>query len=117
MREKGAAAEESSPEQTVCVAPGCNRPHHAKGYCKSHYSQLRRRGGLPKAGKPEGACHVEGCKRPAVANGRCARHLAHPGISRKRAISKAERLKLITQRHDIMKREIAIINKALETED
>ena len=101
----------------TCCIPGCGRPHHAKGYCKSHYSQLRRRGGFPAAGKPPGVCEVEGCNRPAIADGRCARHMGHPTTVSRKRLSKAERLKLIKQRHAIMKREIAMINRALEDED
>lgn len=101
----------------VCVVPGCNKPHHAKGYCKSHYSQLRRRGGVPETPKPAGICEVEGCNRPAVAHGRCARHMGHPTSGSKRRLSKSERLKLIKERHEIISREIAMINKALEDDD
>lgn len=29
-----------------CNAPGCDRPHHAKGHCRMHYIRLRRHGVL-----------------------------------------------------------------------
>jgi hypothetical protein len=102
----------------LCRVPGCGRPHHAKGYCKTHYSRLRRSGGLSGEMKPEGLCIVEGCSRPAVADGRCEKHLGHPATPGPvRILSKSERLRLIKQRHETMKREIAMINQALEDED
>ena len=74
-----------------CRASGCTNPHHAKGYCKSHYGQIRRHG------------HVEdlpgetGEKQPA-------------------ALSKDRRLLEIVKRHEILKKEIASIHKELEAQ-
>ena len=112
----GPAPDGTPVDPHACRVPGCSRPHHAKGYCKSHYSQLRRRGGIPAVQRPAGICEVEGCTRPAIANGRCARHMGHPGTAKK-GMSKAERLKLLKHRHEIIKREIAMINQALEDDD
>ena len=73
----------------LCCVPGCANPHHAKGYCKSHYGQLRRRGSIEDM--------------PGAA-------AAAPLLSRE------QRLIEIKKRHEFLKREIASIHKALESE-
>ncbi len=83
------AAEDSLAGKLCCV-PGCANPHHAKGYCKSHYGQLRRRG------------RIEDMPGDASA--------AAPLLSRE------QRLVEIKKRHELLKREIATIHKALESE-
>jgi hypothetical protein len=73
-----------------CSVSGCQNPHHARGYCKSHYGQLRRRGRIE-----EPAAGGEG---PAV------------------PFNKERRLAEIMKRHEILKKEIANIHKELESE-
>lgn len=73
-----------------CCVPGCANPHHAKGYCKSHYGQLRRRG------------RIEDMPGDTSA--------AAPSLSRE------QRLVEIKKRHEFLKREMATIHKALESE-
>lgn len=61
---------------TPCKHPGCNRPHEAKGYCASHYAQLKRRGttwDLRSDGKKP-LCSVPGCTNVARARGLCGVH-------------------------------------------
>ncbi len=100
---------------TTCSFPGCTSPHHARGYCKSHYSRVRRRG-KSKTGKGRaGQCEIAGCSRLSVRNKRCASHLvALPGTPRR--MTKVERLAEIRKRHELMKREIEKIRQSFENE-
>jgi hypothetical protein len=36
-------------EHETCTMDGCDRPHKARGYCQTHYMQLKR-GSLPGTG-------------------------------------------------------------------
>ena len=74
----------------LCCVPGCTAAHHARGYCKSHYGQLRRHGTVG----PEGG----------EADGKTA------------TLSRDRRLLEIIKRHDILKKEISSIHKELESE-
>lgn len=64
---------------TKCSIEGCNRPHKSRGYCATHYAQLRR--GIPVTKtiksrdmqKPE-CCSVDGCNEPVKAKGLCKTH-------------------------------------------
>lgn len=66
-------------EHDTCTMAGCNRPHKARGYCQTHYMQLRR--GAPVTpeirtrdrAKPE-ACTEDGCDHPVKAKGLCKMH-------------------------------------------
>jgi hypothetical protein len=72
-----------------CCVPGCTAAHHAKGYCKSHYGQLRRHGTITgEGGEADG----------------------------KGGLSKDRRLLEIIKRHEILKKEISSIHKELESE-
>lgn len=56
-----------------CIASGCTRPARAKGYCASHYAQVRK--GQPlTALEPLKQCSVEGCTKLAEAKGVCWAH-------------------------------------------
>lgn len=44
----------------TCSIDGCGKPHHAKGYCTTHYTQ--------------GDCGVDGCGKPARIRGWCPAH-------------------------------------------
>ena len=81
-----------------CAFPGCWNPHHAKGYCKKCYSQLRR-----------------------VGEKKFARLIAEAAESSGGAptgpMSKEARLALIKKRYEVRKKEIEAIRKSLETED
>jgi hypothetical protein len=74
----------------MCSVPGCANAHHAKGYCKMHYGQLRRRGRIED--------------EPAVM------------ASARPTLSRDQRLIEIKKRHEMLKREIASIHRALESE-
>lgn len=43
----------------VCSVPGCNKKHHAKGYCKGHYKRLY----FAPVLHANEICTVEGCTR------------------------------------------------------
>lgn len=50
--------------RTSCDIAGCDEPHVAKGYCKSHYNRLAR----------GTSCTVGGCGRKHHAKGQCKWH-------------------------------------------
>jgi hypothetical protein len=87
-----AAVEDDGDGRSVkmCSVPGCAGPHHARGYCKMHYGQLRRSGRLEDAPGAE------------AAGGR--------------TLSLDQRLVEIKKRHELLKREIASIHRTLESE-
>lgn len=66
-------------EHGVCTMEGCGRPHKARGYCQTHYMQLKR--GAPVTSeirsrvsvKPD-ECTEEGCSEPVKAKGLCKMH-------------------------------------------
>jgi hypothetical protein len=49
-----------------CAQPDCHRPHHAHGWCNTHYEKWR----LLTADK----CAVDGCDAGAAVRGWCRRH-------------------------------------------
>lgn len=65
--------------RTVCTHPDCGRPHHARGWCLTHYMQFKR-GVTPvgpiksrtSAKPPE--CIEDGCGDPVKAKGLCKAH-------------------------------------------
>lgn len=48
----------------VCSVPGCNKKHHAKGYCKGHYKWLY----FAPILHGSDVCSVEGCTAPISPN-------------------------------------------------
>ncbi|MHC4201236.1 MAG: hypothetical protein ACYSU0_14700 [Planctomycetota bacterium] len=104
-----------APSQSVCSVPGCGAPHHAKGYCKSHYSRIRRRRSAEgRAGNAQ-VCEIAGCSSPISQGRRCTEHLKQP-TSGIRHMTKPERLGEIRSRHDLMRREIERIKQTIENE-
>lgn len=63
----------------TCIHPGCERPHHASGWCQTHYDRSRRGIDMDKpinqyrVGGSE-QCQHEGCELPRYAKGWCAVH-------------------------------------------
>ena len=66
-------------EHDACTMEGCGRPHKARGYCQTHYTQFKR--GVTPVGpikvrvsvKPE-ECSEDGCPSPVKAKGLCKAH-------------------------------------------
>ena len=66
-------------EHVVCTITGCERPHKARGYCQTHYTQFKR--GVEPSGpikvrvrdKPP-ECTEDGCSEPVKAKGLCKMH-------------------------------------------
>jgi len=56
----------------VCKLEGCNKKHHANGYCRKHNLRVWRSGHPFK--KPTRTCNVDGCDRKHVALGFCCNH-------------------------------------------
>ena len=62
-----------------CTVSGCDRRHHARGYCFSHYAQFKRGSSPSEPIKarvmqklPE--CEENGCSEPVKAKGLCRMH-------------------------------------------
>lgn len=70
-----------SPRRSDCSVPGCDRRHHAQGFCDPHYRRTRRTGEpgpavietQPPAPRRVG-CLVQNCERPHRAKGYCNVH-------------------------------------------
>jgi len=66
-------------EHDVCTMEGCGRPHKARGYCQTHYMQLKR--GAPITAEirtrvrvKADECAEDGCAEPVKAKGLCKMH-------------------------------------------
>lgn len=66
-------------QHDVCTYEGCERKHHARGWCLTHYMQFKR-GATPvgpiktrERVKPE-ECAEDGCHEPVKAKGLCRTH-------------------------------------------
>jgi hypothetical protein len=62
-----------------CTVSGCDRQHHARGYCFSHYAQFKRGSSPSEPIKarvmqklPE--CEEDGCSEPVKSKGLCKMH-------------------------------------------
>ena len=56
-----------------CEVEGCDKKHHASGYCKKHYMIFKRHGD-PRAGSFRIGCEVDGCNNKYFAKGYCSNH-------------------------------------------
>lgn len=66
-------------QHDVCIYEGCERKHHARGWCLTHYMQFKR-GATPigpiktrEQGKLE-ECAEDGCREPVKAKNLCKMH-------------------------------------------
>lgn len=63
---------------THCTAPGCTKPHRARGLCAPHYNQQVRAGtlqtGTKRTAMPGKTCSFDGCDRPSKGLGLCRGH-------------------------------------------
>jgi len=106
------------PSRTACCVQGCTAPHHAKGYCKSHYSQLRRRGQIEgTSARRSSLCEIAGCERPIARNKRCEKHakaLSQPSAPLR--LTRSQRLAEIRRRHELMRTEIERIKQSFDSD-
>lgn len=62
----------------TCSVEGCNRKHHARGYCEKHYHKWLKHADLlidkEIHEKRESICIVEGCHNNHEAKGYCVKH-------------------------------------------
>ena len=61
----------------ACQVQECNRPRHARGWCKLHYERWQRRGGDPAIllrRQHSGTCEMDGCDKSYLARGLCVMH-------------------------------------------
>ena len=73
-----------------CDKPGCDRPHYARGMCRSCYDHARLHGdGLDDAPfftpQNRSECLLPGCDRPQRARGLCYRHYSTEKTRARRA--------------------------------
>ena len=110
-----------------CKTPGCNKPHHAHGFCQHCYDNLRKRKSAvsKRAGKAKDLLEpksTDGRRRPEDAAllgsgqmpGSPENGQAPPGGAE---AQKSSRLLMIKARHEAMKREIDQIREDLEAEE
>ena len=64
-----------------CSISGCDRPHHARGWCSTHWARWKRNGepGEAENRKPgiqyiERECSIDGCNRIVRMHGLCSMH-------------------------------------------
>lgn len=55
---------------SICQLENCNEKVVARGYCKKHYYQLRRKGLIGNAPK----CKIDNCENISFSKGYCSRH-------------------------------------------
>jgi hypothetical protein len=60
----------------TCTFEACDRKHHAKGYCHTHYMQLRANETLRPLRQPHAGCSFTDCPKPHHALGLCVGHHA-----------------------------------------
>ena len=58
--------------ERTCQRDDCDRPHHAKGYCRRHYGHATGRH-RPAAVYPD-TCNLFGCDEPHYGKGMCEQH-------------------------------------------
>jgi hypothetical protein len=86
------------PKSNKCCVAGCMNSHHARGYCKLHYGQLRRTG---KVDASVSSTNRAGENDSGVAG----------------VLSLEERLRLLKSRHELIKKEIENVHEVLASED
>ena len=76
MKSHGDPLWEPSPKKTGCKVAGCDRPHFANGFCRSHDGQIRFHGKIIEGSKFKklSQCSVDGCELVTAAAGMCAKH-------------------------------------------
>lgn len=65
----------------TCCFPACGLPHQSRGYCKTHYAQLRYHSGdssklkpIRGGGTPPSPCNFPECQNLSLATGLCDGH-------------------------------------------
>jgi hypothetical protein len=76
-----AASDKSRAEKSMtktCFVEACEQPHHARGWCNSHYYRWQKygdpRGGSLFNQRPNLECVIDACKKPQTCRGWCATH-------------------------------------------
>ncbi|MCY3022573.1 MAG: hypothetical protein NTW87_26635 [Planctomycetota bacterium] len=115
----------------TCKVPGCNKPHHAQGYCQNCYDNLRKKKkkagtakGVSRTQKQIGELDLSAGKRASAGPARPsdkarAVQATAPSAAQSAAgeeAPKSGRLALLKARHEAIKREIDQIREDLEAE-
>lgn len=116
----------STQKAQKCRTPGCNKPHHAHGYCQHCYDNLRKRKKPPvksaKADRQAAALPAkDGTQHPGAARqGRATAAGPAPGAPPNNSGQqppRSARVLLIKARHEAIKREIDQIREDLESDE
>lgn len=99
VKAKAAEAPTAAVREDRCAVAGCSQPHHAKGYCKLHYSRLRR-GGDPKAAPSDGETPLPRANAAAPA-----------------ATTGNRRLELIRERYELLRKEADQVREELMADE
>ena len=72
----------------VCKVEDCNDEYFSKGYCRKHYTRVRKYGDPDKVNKRGrksscDSCTVEECGRPLKAKGLCQKHYMRSRVGKK----------------------------------
>jgi hypothetical protein len=79
----------------ACSVEDCEKPAHAKGWCRTHWTRMHLYGRLEKTqGLVKGNCTIEGCELPIKAKGLCIRH-----YQLKRTTGRTEKLERNKTKH------------------
>jgi len=58
-----------------CMVDGCDKKHHAKGYCKMHHRRVFNTGTPESLSRDHGdTCTIEGCEKKYLCKGLCDMH-------------------------------------------
>lgn len=58
----------------TCSEQNCDRPHYGRGYCRLHWSRVKRNGHAQLIADPNKKCSVFGCGEKHMARGLCSKH-------------------------------------------
>lgn len=66
-------------EKRTCSVDGCEKPHKAYGWCRTHYARWQRHGDVMQdvpvqRRAPDARCSIASCDRPLSAKGWCKAH-------------------------------------------
>lgn len=111
------------PRHQKCIVPGCKNKHLARGYCCTHYNQIRVYGKIKDSPQSysQRTCAIVGCSKKICAHHLCSDHYQfhlskyiHSGKtweevdriiaeSNQNSLANRDRLAIIKARHEIIK--------------
>lgn len=82
--------------ERTCMVEGCERRHHARGYCVNHYHSWKTTSTIGDDGARRPVCSVSRCLRPAYGDRLCSAHYQQ--------VRKHGRILEVTQRSSVQDR-------------